>query len=104
MTAIRSNPGWVDNDGGTYAKDNANFLKVFTGEVLTAFDENNVMKDLHKVRTIPHGKSASFVVMGKAAARYHVPGTAVLGSNQIKQSERTINIDDLLLEIGRAHV
>lgn len=95
--ATRSNPGWINNDGGTYEKDNAMFLKVFTGEVLTAFDENNIMKDLHRMRTIPHGKSAQFVVMGKAAARYHVPGTPVLGSNQIKQAERTINIDDLLL-------
>lgn len=95
--ATRSNPGWINNDGGTYAKDNAMFLKVFTGEVLTAFDEVNVMKDLHRVRTIAHGKSAQFVVMGKAAARYHTPGTPVLGSNQIKQHERVINIDDLLL-------
>lgn len=95
--ATRSNPGWVNGAGGTYEQDNANFLKVFTGEVLTAFDENNLMKDLHKVRTINHGKSAQFVIMGKAAARYHVPGTPVLGSNVIKQGERTINIDDLLL-------
>jgi len=95
--ATRSNPGWINADGGTYDKDNAMFLKVFTGEVLTAFDENNIMKDLHRMRTIAHGKSAQFVVMGKAAARYHVPGTPVLGSNVIKQAERTINIDDLLL-------
>lgn len=95
--ATRSNPGVANGDAGTYAKDNALFLKVFTGEVLTAFEESNVMKDLHKVRTITHGKSASFPVMGKAAARYHVPGTPVLGSNAIKHGEKTINIDDLLI-------
>jgi hypothetical protein len=34
------------------------FLKVFAGEVLTAFAEKNVMMDKHMVRTISNGKSA----------------------------------------------
>ena len=73
------------------------FMKIFSGEVLAAFDEVNVMKDLHRVRTISHGKSASFPVLGKAAARYHVPGTPILGSNQIATAEHIINVDDLLV-------
>ena len=73
------------------------FMKIFSGEVLTAFDEVNVMKDLHRVRTISHGKSASFPVMGKASARYHVAGEPILGSNKIATSERVINVDDLLI-------
>ena len=88
-----SRPGQVNNTG----EIDALFLKMFAGEVLTAFDENNIMKDLHVIRTIPHGKSAAFPVLGKAAARYHVPGSAILGSNQIAANERTINIDDLLI-------
>lgn len=32
------------------------FLKVFSGEILTTFEEMNVMKDLHMVRTISNGK------------------------------------------------
>ena len=36
--------GGSDND--------ALFLKVFSGEILTAFEQNNVMKDLHMMRTI----------------------------------------------------
>lgn len=94
---IRSFPGAVNNDTGNYTKDNALFLKVFAGEVLTAFEEVNIAKDLHQVRTISHGKSASFPVMGKASSRYHVPGTAILGHNQIAHNERVINIDDLLI-------
>ena len=39
---------------------NALFLKVYAGEVPTAWDEANVMKDLHMVRTTSSGKSASF--------------------------------------------
>ena len=73
------------------------FMKIFSGEVLAAFEEVNVMKNLHRMRTIDHGKSASFPILGKAAARYHTPGTAILGSNKIATSERVINIDDLLI-------
>ena len=89
---------------GTYAQDNALFLKVFGNEVLTAFEEANVMKELHTVRTISSGKSAQFPVLGTAEAKYHTPGDDVFekggGSTyptQIKHRERVINIDDVLL-------
>ena len=75
----------------------AQFRDIFTGEVITAFDEHNIMKDWHRMRTITHGKSASFAVMGRATARYHVPGEAILGSNKIAANERVINVDDLLI-------
>ena len=88
-----SRPGQANKTG----EADAMFMKVFTGEVMTAYAEVNIMKDLHRMRTIDHGKSASFAVLGKATARYHVPGTAILGSNQIAANERTINIDDLLI-------
>ncbi len=97
MTATLSRPGAVNNATGTYAEDNALFLKVFSGEVMTAFDEKNIFKGRHIERTITHGKSASFPATWKATARYHTPGTAVLGSNQFKHNERIISIDDLLL-------
>ena len=73
------------------------FLKVFAGEVLTAFEENNVMKDLHTSRTISSGKSAQFPVSGKANAAYHTVGTPLLGTQQIKHNEVVINIDDMLI-------
>jgi N4-gp56 family major capsid protein len=73
------------------------FLKVFAGEVLTAFDETNVMKDLHTSRTISSGKSASFPVTGKANAAYHTVGTPLLGTQAIKHNEIVINIDDVLI-------
>lgn len=99
MPPVFSSPGWnnLDNTPESYEKDNALFLKVFSGEVLTAFEESNIAKNLHVMRTIPHGKSASFPVLGKASARYHKRGDAILGSNQVPNSERVINIDDLLI-------
>lgn len=50
--------GAINNDTGTYTKDNALFLKVFSGEVLTAFANKTVTMDKHMVRTIASGKSA----------------------------------------------
>ena len=88
-----SRPGQANKKGDT----DALFLQVFTGEVLTAFKEVNIMEGLHKTRAIPHGKSASFPVLGKASARYHTPGMPILGSNQIATHERIVNIDDLLI-------
>jgi len=80
-----------------FATENALFLKVFAGEVLTAFNETNVMKDLHTSRTISSGKSASFPVMGKTAAAYHTVGTPLLGTQNVNHNEIVINIDDLLV-------
>jgi hypothetical protein len=80
-----------------FASANALFLKVFAGEVLTAFDEVNVMKDLHVARTIASGKSASFPVTGKANAAYHAAGTPLLGTQKIAHNEIVINIDDVLI-------
>jgi hypothetical protein len=78
------------------------FLKVFSGEILTTFEETNVMKDLHMVRTIQSGKSAQFPVTGIADAKYHTAGDNIAdGSNgylaTIKHAEQVISIDDVLI-------
>lgn len=81
---------------------NALFLKVFSGEILTTFEEMNVMKELHMVRTISSGKSAQFPVTGIASAKYHVAGEDIIDNtngylSQIKHNEKIISIDDLLI-------
>tara|TARA_Y100000996_G_scaffold415483_1_gene410492 strand:+ start:7924 stop:8976 length:1053 start_codon:yes stop_codon:yes gene_type:complete len=92
----------------TWAEQNALFLKVFANEVLTTFEESNVMKDLHTIRTISSGKTAQFPVIGTALARYHTPGEDVFEetstvdgmvgySRAIKHTEKTIHVDDVLL-------
>ena len=69
-----SRPGQVN-----LANDvDALFLKVFSGEIITTFEKNNVMMPLHRVRTIQSGKSAQFPVTGVAAAGYHTPGESIL--------------------------
>ena len=92
--ATASRLGLVNNSGTAYE---ALFLKVFSGEVLTAFSENNVFSDaLHTVRTISSGKSAQFPVTGTASAAYHTPGHLLTGG-AILHNEKVINIDDLLI-------
>jgi len=72
------------------------FLKTFSGEVLSAFEERNLMMPLHTVRTITSGKSATFPLTGVAAAAYHTPGEELDGAS-IDHAERVINIDNLLV-------
>lgn len=92
--ATASRLGLVNNTGTAYE---ALFLRVFSGEVLTAFSENNVFSDaLHTVRTISSGKSAQFPVTGTASAAYHTPGNLLTGG-AILHNEKVINIDDLLI-------
>lgn len=87
---------------GSFAQDNSLFLKVFSGEILTTFEENNIMKDLHTIRTISNGKQAQFPATGIATAKYHTAGQNIADAgnsylSQIKHAEVTINIDDVLL-------
>jgi hypothetical protein len=93
-----SNLGQINGAGDR----DALFLKVFSGEILTTFEEMNVMKDLHMVRTIQSGKSAQFPVTGIATAKYHTPGDNIADAgagylSSIKHAERIITIDDLLV-------
>jgi hypothetical protein len=55
------------------------FLKLGIAELLTAFDRECVFRGKVKERNIKGGKSAAFPVSGRAVARYHVPGTPILG-------------------------
>lgn len=81
---------------GSTSDNTALFLKVFSGEVMTAFHKANVFLDRSMVRTISNGKSAQFVATGTTSASYHTPGTEITGT-AINHAERVITIDDLLV-------
>lgn len=91
-TIIPSRSGQINGAGDASAL----FLKVFSGEVLATFQETNLMKSLHTVRSIDSGKSAQFPVIGNAAAAYHVPGIELLGAS-IAGNEKIISIDGFLV-------
>jgi len=108
MAAITTFPSRLGdiNVGAASATDEANFalfLKKFSGEVLTSFHENQVFRGLHRVRTIPNGKSAQFPVIGTASANFHVPGESIIQSDdgaggpkylsEVKHAERIILVD-----------
>jgi len=90
--AIVSNIGQVNGAGDTKAL----FLKVFSGEVLVAFEQKTVMLDKSSMRTISNGKSTSFPATGLATSGYVTPGEEILGG-AIKHNERIITIDALLV-------
>ena len=72
------------------------FLKQFSGEVLTSFEEKNIAMPLHRVRTINSGKSAQFPSIGVIDAGYHAAGQTILGDS-VAHSEVTVTVDDLLV-------
>ena len=99
-----SNASPLSRSGQVNGAGNVNelFLKVFSGEILTTFEEQNVMKELHMVRTIQSGKSAQFPVTGIADAKYHSAGESIADTangylSAIKHAERIISIDDVLI-------
>jgi hypothetical protein len=71
------------------------FLKVFAGEVLTAFNTKNIGMNLHRVRTITSGKSAQFPLTGLAGIATLNAG-AEISPSALNHNEKVITVDDLL--------
>ena len=81
------------------------FLKVFSGEVLNAYERAIKVSPLLTTRTITSGKSAQFPTTGLALARYFTQGESLFDDTSadanayistLKQSERVIYVDNLL--------
>ena len=90
-----ANPSRVGQAGLAGATD-ALFLKVFSGEVMSTFNSQTVMKEKTRIRSINNGKSAQFAAIAKTVAEYHTAGAEILGNN-IEHGEKIITIDDLLI-------
>ena len=84
----------------------AMFLKVYAGEVLTAFEQASVTMDKHVIRSISSGISAQFPLVWKTASVEYAyvnssgstATTAVeLDGTAINKNEKVIAIDGLLL-------
>lgn len=89
--------GTNQGKGQSAADKLALFLKVFGGEVLTAFARTSVTTNRHMIRSIASGKSAQFPVLGRTKAAYLQPGESLDDKRKdIKHTEKTINIDGLL--------
>jgi hypothetical protein len=87
-----SRSGQYDNSGDSREL----YLKLFGGEVLTAFHAENLALSLTRVKTITSGKSFSFPLLGKNRAKYHTPGQ-LIDTNKIAHTERLVVIDDIAI-------
>ena len=101
MAMVLSRSGQANGTGD----QNTLFLKQFAGEVISVFEEANVMMPLHTVRTISSGKSAQFPATGTASATYHTPGESLITDQDaadanylsgISHAEIVVTINDLL--------
>ena len=79
-----------------------NFLTVYGGEVVLAYNEASKLKDRLMNRTITSGKSASFPTYAVETAKMHTPGEDILSSptgdnaSAATSGEKTIVIDKLI--------
>lgn len=73
------------------------FKDIYGFEVMKAFYQANKFLDKTSVRTIKHGKSASFPVTWKTSASYFSKGDVLYGRHDQDQTEVTINLDDRLI-------
>ena len=71
--------------------EDALFLKVFAGEVITSFNRASVTEGSEMVRSIASGKSATFPVMGRIDAEYHTPGAEINGQDVKSQRKGYYN-------------
>jgi hypothetical protein len=74
------------------------YLKLYAGEVMSAFQTKNIMMNYCRVRSIKKGKSAQFIMTGKyRAAEYHTPGQEIMPDVIAANAERVVSVDDLLI-------
>jgi len=93
-----SRPNAVNgSQSNAYADKYSTALKLFSGEVFTAFNNASIFKGLVRSYTLRGGKSKQFLLTGKLSAGYHTPGTPILGDTALKANEKTILMDDLLV-------
>mgnify|MGYP003112664846 FL=1 len=100
MTNISSlhRPNAVNgNQSNAYADKYATALKLFSGEVFTAFNSASIFQGLVKSYTLRGGKSKQFLLTGTLSAGYMTPGQPILGDTSLKANEKTILMDDLLV-------
>ena len=79
--------------------DRALMLKLGSAEILDAFMTNCLFKGKTRERNIRGGKSVAFPITGKMSARYHQPGTPILGEGNDPSdiNERVISLDALMI-------
>ena len=95
---INKTPGLGLTDNLTdYDAKYATYLKIFSGEMIKAYESVCIAKETVQNRTLTNGRSLQFIYTGRMTADYHQPGTPILGSDNPPVAEKTIVMDDLLV-------
>jgi hypothetical protein len=69
------------------------FLPVYGGEVLAAFEEMSVAKNIVRSMSMSTGVDMKFPMIHKMSAERHAAGTELLGTD-IQTAQRTISLDE----------
>jgi len=95
---INKTPGLGLTQGGAdYDAKYATYLKLFSGEMIKAYESQCIAKGTVQNRTLKNGRSLQFIYTGRMTADYHQPGTPILGSSDPPVAEKTVLMDDLLI-------
>ena len=95
---INKTPGLGLTDNITdYNSKYATYLKIFSGEMIKAYESVCIAKETVQNRTLSNGRSLQFIYTGRMTADYHQPGTPILGSDNPPVAEKTIVMDDMLV-------
>ena len=95
---LNKTPGLGLTDNLTdYDAKYATYLKIFSGEMIKAYESVCIAKETVQNRTLTNGRSLQFIYTGRMTADYHQPGTPILGSDNPPVSEKIIVMDDLLV-------
>ena len=98
MGNINKTPGLGLTQGGAdYDNKYGTYLKLFSGEMIKAYESVCIAKDTVQNRTLRNGRSLQFIYTGRMTADYHLPGTPILGDSDPPVAEKTIVMDDLLV-------
>ena len=88
---INKTPGLGLTQGGQdYDDKYATYLKLFSGEMIKAYESACIAKGTVQSRTLRNGKSLQFIYTGRMTADYHQPGTPILGSGDPPVAEKTV--------------
>ena len=95
---INKTPGLGLTDStADYNSKYATYLKLFSGEMIKAYESACIAKDTVQTRTLKNGRSLQFIYTGRMTADYHQPGEPILGSSNPPIAEKTVLMDDLLI-------
>jgi len=83
--------------GADYNTKYGTYLKLFSGEMIKAYESACVAKGTVQNRTLRNGRSLQFIYTGRMSAEYHQPGEPILGTGKPPVAEKTVLMDDLLI-------